>query len=173
MSISVSRSPRPTRKHLRLKGYDYSADGAYFLTICVKDRNEKLGYVGRDDLGAQHVELSEDGLVAKRNIEIIESHYEGITIDNFVVMPNHIHILITVATNSDASKPLRPTSAVIPRIVGAFKRFTNKELGFDMWQISYHDHIVRNEVDYLRIWQYIDNNPVKWRDDCYFQTIND
>lgn len=62
---------------------------------------------------------------------------------------------------------MRPTK-LVPRIVAALKRFTNKEAGLDLWQASYHDHIVRSEADYLRIWSYIDTNPAKWREDCYY-----
>ena len=66
-----------------------------------------------------------------------------------------------------APRSSRPTK-LVPRIVAALKRFTNKEAGLDLWQASYHDHIVRSEADYLRIWSYIDTNPAKWREDCYY-----
>ena len=62
----------------------------------------------------------------------------------------------------------RPTTAVIPNVVGILKRKTNKAYGFKLWQDSYHDHIIRDEADYQRIWQYIENNPTQWAEDDYF-----
>ena len=67
-----------------------------------------------------------------------------------------------------ASGKPRPTNALIPKLLSSIKRHTNKLAGFEMWQDSYHDHIIRSESDYQRIWQYIDKNPAKWHEDCYF-----
>ena len=81
-------------------------------------------------------------------------------------MPNHIHLLIMVY-NCDNAITSGANSA-IPRLISTLKRFVNKEVGIDVWQRSYHDHIVRNERDYDEIWQYIDENPLKWKLDCYY-----
>lgn len=163
----------PARKHPRLKEYDYSSNGVYFITLCVKDKRELLGtIVGRDHPGAPYVQLSGYGLIANRNIELIESYYDGVAIDNYVIMTNHVHIIISINRNDvGASRSPRPTNAVIPNIISAFKKFTSKEIGLNIWQTSYHDHIIRNEADYRRIWQYIEENPVRWREDCYY--VND
>ena len=164
----------PVRKNVRLKHYDYSSNGAYFITICVEDMRRLLCHiVGRDDLGAPQVNLSKYGAIAQKYIEQIELHYQGVFIDSYVIMPNHIHLLIRVdrnnlpPLNNGAPRSSRPTM-LIPRIMAAFKKFANKEFGFEMWQTSYHEHIIRNENDYLRHWQYIEGNPAKWADDEYY-----
>ena len=167
-----------------MKGYDYSENGAYFITICVKDMREILGKIaGRDDLGAPRVEnvqvqLSQCGEIVREKIEEIHLHYENISIDNYIVMPNHIHMIIMVSRgigisavqNNDggALRSSRPTTALIPQIITALKKETNKIVGFSIWQTSYHDRIIRNEKEYYKIWYYIDTNPLKWQDDRYF-----
>ena len=157
----------PIRKHPRLKGYDYSQNGAYFITICVKDRHKMLGrIVGRDAPGAPcYVELSEYGQVIYKEIEDTPLYYENITVEKFVVMPNHIHMIVLINGNGGAPRASRPTSAWIPKMIGIIKRKTNKANGFNMWQTSYHDHIIRDEEEYLRIWKYIDENPIRWNED--------
>ena len=162
--------PLPKRKPNRLAGYDYSQSGAYFITICAKGRHTIFGTVcvGRDDLGAPYEKLSEYGTMVENHICTIEQAYSNVTVEKFVVMPNHVHLLFAITRRaSGAPRSSRPTK-LVPRIVAALKRFTNKEAGLDLWQASYHDHIVRSEADYLRIWSYIDTNPAKWREDCYY-----
>jgi len=159
----------PVRKRLRLEGHNYSSNGAYFLTYCVKNGHEMLGQiVGRGDPDAPCMQLSEYGVIAQKYIEQIESHYEGVNVDKYVVMTNHIHIII-VNRDSGASGSPRPTNALIPNIMKAFKRLTNKEYGFDMWHTSYHDHIIRDQKDYETKWRYIDENPAKWAEDEFYK----
>ena len=148
----------PVRKHPRLKGYDYNSNGAYFITFCVENGHEMLGkIVGRDALGAPCiVELSEYGKIIYKEIEETPLYYNNVFIDKFVVMPNHIHMIILIDEDDGAPRASRPTSALIPRIIGVIKRKTNKAYGFDMWQTSFHDEIIRNEQAYRNIWQYID-----------------
>jgi len=180
------------RKHPRLKGYDYSNNGKYFLTLCAKDRRSifgKIGPVGRgipdapfpgtetepeiDPVGrgildAPFVQLSEYGKNVINAIEFINKQNDKPHIDKYVIMPNHVHLIVTVNFENGASGKPRPTNAAIPKIISSIKRFTNKQAGFEIWQTSYHDHIIRNEADYRRIWQYIDENPAKWEEDKYY-----
>ena len=164
------------RKKNRLQGYNYSRAGCYFITICARERAELFGEivhlwntVGRDDPGAPSVKLSQYGQIVEKYIRSIQTAYEYAHVDKYVIMPNHIHMMIQVGrSKSGAPGSSRPTQ-LIPRIVAALKRFSNREAGFDMWQTSYHDHIIRNEADYRRIWEYIDTNPAKWREDCYYE----
>jgi len=158
------------RKHPRLKRHDYSSDGAYFITFSVKDRHEMLGeVVGRDAPGALWVELSQYGTVIHEEIQKTRLHYANIEIDKFIVMPNHIHMIVLIRGVGDgAPRASRPTSAAIPNLVGVLKRKTNKIYGFKMWQTSYHDRVIRNEEEYQRIWRYIDQNPAKWEEDHYY-----
>lgn len=86
-------------------------------------------------------------------------------------MPDHIHLLITIS-NGQSGTPV-PTNrnnrnSIIANFVSTFKRFCNKEYGENIWQPRYYDHIVRNQDDYNEVWQYIDTNPIKWSEDCYY-----
>ena len=161
----------PVRKSIRLKGYDYSSAGYYFITICVKDRHEMLGrIVGHDDPACRSVvELSEYGNISEKYIKTIEPHYNGVFVDKYCIMPNHIHIIFAVCGGgSGAPGSSRPTTALIPRIMSAYKKYTNKEFGFNMWQDRYYDEIIRNAEAYQNIWRYIDENPARWVEDKYF-----
>jgi REP element-mobilizing transposase RayT len=163
----------PVRKHPRLKGHNYSQNGAYFITFCVKDKHEMLGQidVGRGILDTPHVELSEYGKMLNGAIDFLNNNKTEINIVNYVIMPNHVHLIVTIeSVCNGASRMPRPTNAVIPKLVSSIKRFTNKQAGFNMWQHSFHDHIIRNHDEFLRIWQYIDENPARWQEDIYFDS---
>ena len=159
------------RKKIRLNGYDYSRTGCYFVTICVKDRHEMLGNIGAN-VGAiinrphNLIELSEYGHIAKTAIHEIPSHYEGITIDKYVIMPNHIHMILTLRSGDDGRLIIAPTR--VPAIIQQLKRNVTKQIGFSMWQKSYHDRIIRNKNEYRQIWRYIDENLEKWPEDEYY-----
>ena len=93
--------------------------------------------------------------------------YDYIEIDNYVIMPNHIHILISVYTDGMSRSP-SPTNGVIPMFLRTLKRFVNKEAEENIFQRSYNDHIIRDERDYITRWKYIANNPIKWElDELY------
>jgi len=161
----------PVRKKIRLDGYDYSQAGYYFITMCVKNMHEMLGkIVGHDDPACRPlIELTEYGNISEKYIKTIGSHYNGVLVDKYVIMPNHIHIIFAVCGGKDgAPGSSRPTTALIPRIMSAYKKYTNKEFGFDMWQDRYHDHIIRDKQEYRIKWRYIDENPAKWAEDDYF-----
>jgi len=160
----------PVRKHPRLKEYDYNQNGAYYITLCVKDRREVLSkIVGRGIPDATYIQLSEYGKNVIEAIEYINNRSRELSIDKYVVMPNHVHF-IAIIKDSDggASGKPRPTNAIIPKLVSSIKRYTNKVSGSKIWQRSYHDHIIRDDIDYLQIWQYIDENPQAWSEDCYY-----
>lgn len=165
----------PKRKANRLKDYDYSQPGCYFITICTKEKRHILSSVGRNpemdvgraDPGAPQVRLSQFGRIVEKYIRFIPAAYDTVTVDQYVIMPNHIHLLLRIhGGESGAPGSARPTP-LIPRIVAALKRFSNQEAGLQLWQTSYHDHIIRNDADYLRVWNYISTNPAKWREDYY------
>jgi REP element-mobilizing transposase RayT len=148
------------RKQIRLKDYDYSMNGAYFITICTKDKKKILGTilsVGDDDHIVPKVVLSKYGL-------IVEKYIKGINgIDKYVVMPNHIHMIIKINNGTMWS-----SSPTISQLVKAFKTLVSKEIGHSIFQRSFYDHIIRNEHDYQEIWKYIDENPLKWTLDKYY-----
>jgi len=87
-------------------------------------------------------------------------------------MPNHVHMIISTSDGNGAPGASRPTNALVPRIVTMLKKKTNKAYGFNMWQSSYHDHIIRTKSEHRKISQYIDENPSIWRKDRYFVESN-
>ena len=167
----------PMRKHPRLRGYDYSSNGAYFITFCVEGGHEMLGQiVGRGTPDAPcTVELSEYGINLRNTIDFVNKNFGNITIEKYVIMPNHVHMIVVVDNDDDAEKKdnggasgmPRPTNALIPKLFSSIKRYTNKLAGFNMWQDTYHDRILRNEEEYRTRWNYIENNPAKLAEDEY------
>lgn len=161
----------PKRKPNRLPHYSYSTPGAYFITICVEGKKCVLSdIVGGDDLDAPQVSLTKMGHIVQRNIEF-SKQIPGIHVDKYVVMPNHIHLILLIdgTTTSGTSSSPSPTNAMIPHFVSTLKRFCHREIGIKIFQRSYHDHVIRDEMDYLKIWEYVDNNPVRWKEDCFYE----
>ena len=159
----------PKRKPNRLPFYDYDKEGAYFLTICTQDRKCLLSrIVGGGALDAPENQLTDVGKIVEKYI-LSGNSMERITVQSYVIMPNHIHIFLTVDMDqSGTSRAPSPTNAVIPRFVSALKRFCHRELGEQIFQRSYHDHIIRNRQDSLKILEYIKNNPKQWELDCFY-----
>ena len=153
----------PCRKNLRLPQYDYSTAGSYFLTVCTQNRRCILASVGRDDFGAP-MEMTAYGRIVEEYVCAIPMAYPDVVLEKYAIMPNHIHLLISLSGGAAGSP--RPTQR-IPRVVSALKRLTNRCAGEKLWQNSYYDHVVRNEEDFLRIWEYIDTNPARWAEDEY------
>ena len=164
----------PERKPIRLPDYDYSSPGAYFVTICTQGRRCVLSNitVGADALGGPLVQLTESGKVVEKTILSTE-RIEGLHVDNYVIVPNHIHMILRIDADgrgSDNGPPRAsaPTEAKIPSAVGALKRLVHRQTGRQIFQRSYHEHVIRNEADYRAIWTYIDANPGKWTEDRYY-----
>jgi REP element-mobilizing transposase RayT len=169
----------PERKLNRLKNYDYSRNGLYFITICTKDRIhyfseiiEEPSCVGADIIRPKTV-LTNIGKILDDSINDIKNHYDNISVVKYCIMPDHLHMIIYLFDDgivlSGTSRTPSPTNAVIPSIVSTLKRFVNKKIGFNTWQRSFHDHIIRNEKEFLEICDYIDNNPINWVNDIYNQ----
>ncbi|MDY6060496.1 MAG: transposase [Oscillospiraceae bacterium] len=144
----------PKRKHPRLKEYDYSNDGGYFVTVCVKNK-EKL--LGEPVLVNGKIKLTPIGETAEKHIKAINSAYDGVRVDSYMIMPDHIHMLITI---SGGMRACRPTS--LQTVVRTFKTMVTREIGFSVWQTSFYEHIVRDEKDYTDIDNYIKANPQKY-----------
>ena len=159
----------PKRKPNRLSSYDYDREGTYFLTICTQDRQCLLSkIVGGGAYDAPENQLTDFGKIAEKYI-LSGNRMDRITVEKYVIMPNHIHLLLTVDMNSGGtSKAPSPTNAIVPHFVSTFKRFCHREIGKTIFQRSYHDHVIRNEQDYLKIWNYIEGNPSKWEEDCFY-----
>ena len=152
----------PKRKTLRLKHFDYSSQGAYFITICTKDKKKLFAPVGADSISARMIE--------RTFLETIEQ-YNGVDSPIYVVMPNHFHAIITISRADMESAP------TISDIVQSFKRYSTLEYiklvksgmlpRFDkqIWQRSFYDRIIRNQEEYNEIYEYIYENPLKWHTD--------
>ena len=121
--------------------------------------------VGGGALDAPNSQLTELGKIVEKYI-LSGQRIERIAVEKYVIMPNHIHLLLAVT--SGTSKAPSPTNAIIPHFVSTLKRFCNREIGISVFQRSYHDHIIRNEQDFLRVWEYMDNNPKQWEMDCLY-----
>ena len=148
------RNNLPTRKKIRLQDYDYAEENIYFITICVKDRLEILGKIIEDN-----IKLTKEGEIVKKNINKIEQIYENVTIDEYVIMPNHMHILLQINYKS---------SATISKIIKHLKTNITRKIEYSIWQKSFYEHIIRNERDYLKVKDYIKNNVINWEKDKYF-----
>ena len=158
----------PKRKPTRLKEFDYNTTGAYFITFCTEDRRQILSrIVGVDVLGdPKNVELLPGGIVADKYIKQMNGFYENITVDQYVIMPNHIHLILFVREGGSprTSTPTRQTASV-SHFVSTFKRFCNKECGTNVWQRGFYDHVIRGRGDYEEIAKYICENPLRWHYD--------
>lgn len=153
------------RKIIRLQNYDYSANGAYFITICTHNKEHLFGTVGADSISARMVKKVYGEIIGK---------YDNVSSPISVLMPNHFHSIIIIERNGTEVVPS------VSKIVQEFKRYTTCEYiklvkngilkPFDkrIWQRSFYDHIIRNENDFNEIWTYIQNNPLKWQEDCYY-----
>jgi REP element-mobilizing transposase RayT len=112
--------------------------------------------------------LSELGKSVDNHIGNIEKYYDSVSVINYVIMPNHVHIILAINQDSSAPRSKRPTS-LIPRIIAALKKYSIKKFGENIWQRGYHDHIIRNDDTYNKIYDYIENNPSKWHEDRYYE----
>ena len=153
----------PKRKQNRLTEYDYSTPNAYFITICTKNRKNLFW----TDVGAiidrpDNVPLTNLGMIARQSIEDIPKHYSTVSVNHFVIMPNHIHLLLHINTDADGRSMIAPTISSVIRLM---KGTVTKQAGFSVWQKGFYDHVIRNDNDYRDIWTYIEGNPSKWTED--------
>ena len=158
----------PKRKLLRLKNFDYSTPGAYFITLCTHNRKCILSRV----VGAIHespeLKLTDYGRIINEIIQNIPQRYKS-SINSYVVMPNHIHLIIMINDREELrairESPLRGRS-VISKLIGYIKMNSSKEIhnlygDTVVWQRGFHDHIIRDRQDYEKIAKYIYENPLR------------
>ena len=156
----------PTRKRNRLENYDYSTCGAYFITICTKDRrNYFWTNVGATIGRPQDVELSKCGLIVDKAIKNISVVYPALEIESYVIMPNHIHLLLRVRTDECGRPMVAPTMS---RVINQLKGCVSKQIEMAIWQKTFHDHIIRNYIDFEEHLRYIYENPKHWFNDEFF-----
>lgn len=175
------------RRSIRLKGYDYTQAGAYFITICTWQRESLLGEVINGE-----IQLSRYGQTVQFNWDILPKRYPNVELDAFIVMPNHVHGIILLKENrlegagleklsvgastlSVKPAPTKSKTYGLPEIVRGFKTFSGRRInqlrfqaGTPAWQRGYYEHIIRHEESLTAIREYIFNNPLCWeKDDLY------
>lgn len=183
------------RKSIRLKEYDYSEPGDYFITICTQDREELFGEIVDGEMV-----LNEVGKIVEEEILKTTSIRKEINIDIFCIMPNHIHLMITILCDENGrigcrgepvvrpdlnkqnnsidkniltDQNVRATQRVAPTlkpntigsIMGQIKSITSKKSCINLWQRNYYEHIIRNQKSYDEVYTYIQSNPQNWNSD--------
>jgi putative transposase len=154
------------RKQNRLKDYDYSRNGCYFVTICTNNRKEIFGIIANNQ-----IILNKYGDIARNSWLDLPNHHKNIKLDEFVVMPNHIHGILII-DNPVANGPARsstkyPKSDNLSVVIGSYKSAVSKQINQlnnikFKWQKSFYDHIIRTDKSLNIIRKYIINNPAKW-----------
>ena len=152
----------PKRKRLRLQNYDYGSNGLYFVTICTEEKNPILSKIVGDDahIVPKKVVLKPYGAIVEKYISNINTTYKNVSVENYIIMPNHIHMLIFIDNfNNGTMWASSPTK--LGTIIRSLKTMVTKEIGFSIWQRSYYDKIIRNEKHFQSVWNYIEYNALK------------
>jgi putative transposase len=167
------------RRSIRLKGFDYSQSAIYFVTICVQNRECLFGTIprnGESENLAKIMLLNDAGKMVSEEWLALQSRFPSVVLDDFVVMPNHFHGIISTSPNSDDDVKLG-------NIIGAFKSITTnnyitgvkiqdwKPFHKRLWQRNYYEHIVRDDLALQKIQKYIQNNPISWNSDSLHPDI--
>ena len=149
------------RKQNRLPEYDYSQNGAYFLTICTHKRKPFLSKISKEE---EFPILTKEGQIVENVILSVPEKYPAIAIDRYILMPDHIHLLVRVEKGTGNPSP------TVGKAVAWLKYNATKQIncvhgiiGQKRFQRSFYDHVIRSEEDYDSIWMYIDNNPLSWK----------
>lgn len=159
------------RKSLRLKHHDYSSPGFYFITVCIADRQCLLGNIIETELNpARMIKNPYAGIVEHAWFDLV-NHVANIQLHEFVVMPNHVHGIIQIQPAM-----LDAVAAVdISEIIRQFKTFSARRInqlrntkGRPVWQRNYYEHVIRNEFAHAKITEYINTNPLRWKQDVYY-----
>ena len=176
------------RRSIRLKGYDYSQSGLYFITLCTVDRTCMFGNVVEGKM-----QLNDIGqLVEQEWLNTINIRHNDVRLHNYIVMPNHFHAIIEIRrgeshspyshssqphshspqtinggniNENDSQQRMKSPSQTVGAIVRGFKGAVSRQLGYSVWQRNYYEHIIRTDASYKNISDYIENNPTKWQSD--------
>ena len=181
----------PNRKYPRLKHFDYNSNGYYFITICTDNFIPFLSKIKADNTHPAlpetissliQPELTPIGQIVEEQLLALSERFPSVTIDKYVIMPNHIHAIIIIHNDEtdpnsksheahyDKQSMLMATVRVIKSLTTRMANQMENRQGRKIWQRSFYDEIVRNNSAYQRIWQYIDENPAKWHEDRYHRS---
>jgi REP element-mobilizing transposase RayT len=159
------------RKHIRLRNFSYASSNAYFITICVKYFQPLLGSIKNGICG-----LSEIGCVAALNLQNIPDHYPHASLDEYIIMPNHLHCILFInrpdhfhISNDFGRTVAGSVSTIIGHVKGAVTKWSRENKISLQWQPRFYDHVIRDEKEYRAIKNYIINNPRNWKDDRFYQ----
>ena len=154
-------------RSIRLRGYDYTRDGAYYITIVTHGRRTLFG-----DIIEGEMRLNEAGEMVKDGWGWLATRHPYVELDLYIVMPNHMHGIIVITDHSRGVSRNAPTTTPrkpLGRLIGAFKTVTTKQVnlaqgtpGQLLWQRNYYEHIIRNDAEWDRVREYIANNPMRW-----------
>ena len=160
----------PKRKHVRLKEYDYSLPGYYYVTIHLEDDSVRLSTVGRGLAPADAtVTLTPAGRLAEELLLELEDRHAFVKIDKYVIMPNHMHVIFCFQEGTAGASPRPTLMDVVCAYKSLFTRLCNKadnKPGRKLFQTSFYEHVIRNEAAYRECWNYIDGNPGKWMENA-------
>lgn len=145
----------PNRKYPRLKKYDYNTPNYYFVTLCTGKKSCIFGQPG---------ELNPFGKIAEEGLLQIKNHFPGVEINHYVIMPNHIHVILVLSDDRHN----------LCSVIGTYKSYVSKRIhekdpNREVWQKSFYDHIIRSQKSYEKIWNYIETNPMRWGQDCFYE----
>lgn len=156
--MDFSRPHKPPR----LSGYDYTTPGYYFITFNTRIRGKNIlctiHPVGTAALGGPKVSLTRAGLIVRELIENIPCVYSNARVDCYVIMPDHVHLILVLDPDNEPPRAAAPTS--IPKIINSLKSLATKRCGTPLWQDEYYDHVIRNDTDLDETRRYIQNNPL-------------
>ena len=165
------------RKSIRLKNWDYTQDGYYFITICAYQKCHIFGCIDNDI-----VVLNEWGRIVQDCLLNIPQHFNHVQLDRFIIMPNHVHFIIIICRGTACRAPTlekfgNPLTGSLATIIRSFKSAVTKKINelrpspvSIIWQRNYHDHIIRHEQSLNKIRTYINNNPAQWSLDKYYSS---
>ena len=168
----------PSRKRLRWQNFDYSSPGAYFITVCTHNRKCTLSHItpsihsATSQENLPEIKLTQYGKIVDAVISTLSAQ-SNVIVDKYVIMPNHIHLIIIITDNEELrairESPLRRRS-IISKTIGYIKMNASKQIQLAhgktaVWQRGFHDHVIRDRRDFEEISKYIYENPLKWRHD--------
>lgn len=170
------------RKRLRLKDFDYSSNNFYFVTVCIKNKEPLLSNIVGDDahivprdahivpkgdlIAPKRIVLKPYGEIAEKHILRINTMYQNAYVEKYIIMPNHIHMLVFIdgydnKTVNDSGTVRAPSPTDLSTVIRTFKTMVTKEIGTPIWQRSFYDEIIKNETHFQNVWNYIAYNALK------------
>ncbi len=163
------------RKSPRLKKYDYSRPGYYFITMCTHNKIKLLSKIVKDETEKSTVILTRAGIIVDEIINNLPERL-SIKIHKYIIMPNHVHFIMIVKNSEqlvrNRQNPEHHRKAIDETVgfikMNASKRIHREFYDGEIWQRSYHDHIIRGQLDYEKIWSYINTNPSCWKKDKFY-----